>query len=434
MLDWFNLLASGVTIGTAGPAIHGYISGFTLARKVKEDAEHFRTQIEDLQGRVLSIDGKLEALNDNVFLSDHDALRFFGHRGKGTSVPLTHLEHLRNGQKIISDKAVEPPEGLIDRFTANPENYLFSIQPLNAQEIDASLLNDPSLVPWCFQKFGVDFIGFAKKGYVEALGISFTPLPRKSAAAAARPARAARRRADDGKGATPARGTPAEKTGRFARLKEFTDSSSRHVNGEEGGLWQATVDGNIFGERIVIGEKQTVRGMVFGREVLVRGYVVGDVFGEKVRLPSGARLEGNIYHRTIAIESGVHFDGSVQRVSNILDHAPKREIGGKTKTIRGYPTLTEVDGDVSGSLVNIPEGTTVRGHIVAIDAVIKGRVIGGVFAEKLRLTKTARIEGDMHHKTIAIETGAHFEGSIKRHDDPIAVAGAEWRRKLERRP
>ena len=38
----------------------------------------------------------------------------------------------------------------------------------------------------------------------------------------------------------------------------------------------------------------------------------------------------------------------------------------------------------------------------------------------MRLTSTARVEGDIIHKTIAIESGAHFEGSVQRAEDPLA--------------
>jgi cytoskeletal protein CcmA (bactofilin family) len=40
----------------------------------------------------------------------------------------------------------------------------------------------------------------------------------------------------------------------------------------------------------------------------------------------------------------------------------------------------------------------------------------------VRLTSTARVEGDIIHKTIAIESGAHFEGSVQRADDPLSTA------------
>jgi len=43
---------------------------------------------------------------------------------------------------------------------------------------------------------------------------------------------------------------------------------------------------------------------------------------------------------------------------------------------------------------------------------------------KVRLTSTARVEGDIIHKTIAIESGAHFEGSVQRQDDPLTTKTA----------
>ena len=45
---------------------------------------------------------------------------------------------------------------------------------------------------------------------------------------------------------------------------------------------------------------------------------------------------------------------------------------------------------------------------------------GRVRGLKVRLTSTARVEGDIIHKTIAIESGAHFEGSVQRQEDPLA--------------
>jgi cytoskeletal protein CcmA (bactofilin family) len=45
--------------------------------------------------------------------------------------------------------------------------------------------------------------------------------------------------------------------------------------------------------------------------------------------------------------------------------------------------------------------------------------VGRVRGLKVRLTATARVEGDIIHKTIAIESGAHFEGSVQRQDDPL---------------
>ena len=83
-----------------------------------------------------------------------------------------------------------------------------------------------------------------------------------------------------------------------------------------------------------------------------------------------------------------------------------------------------VEGDIRAHLLTVGESATIRGEIVADDIVVNGRVIGRVRGLKVRLTSTARVEGDIIHKTIAIESGAHFEGSVQRQDDPLAVGRA----------
>ena len=51
--------------------------------------------------------------------------------------------------------------------------------------------------------------------------------------------------------------------------------------------------------------------------------------------------------------------------------------------------------------------------------VVNGRVIGRLRGLKVRLTSSAKVEGDIIHKTIAIESGAQFEGTVQRQDDPL---------------
>lgn len=78
-----------------------------------------------------------------------------------------------------------------------------------------------------------------------------------------------------------------------------------------------------------------------------------------------------------------------------------------------------IEGDVRAHLLTVGESATVRGECMADDVVINGRVVGKVRGLKVRLTSTARVEGDIIHKTIAIESGAHFEGSVQRSEDPL---------------
>ncbi|MDF1854320.1 polymer-forming cytoskeletal protein [Pseudooceanicola sp.] len=81
---------------------------------------------------------------------------------------------------------------------------------------------------------------------------------------------------------------------------------------------EGTVEGDIRAHLLTVGETATVKGEVTADDVVVNGRIVGRVRGLKVRLTSTARVEGDIIHKTIAIESGAHFEGSVQRQEDPL--------------------------------------------------------------------------------------------------------------------
>jgi len=99
-------------------------------------------------------------------------------------------------------------------------------------------------------------------------------------------------------------------------------------------------------------------------------------------------------------------------------------IKGNLKTTGDIQVEGQVDGDIRAHLLTVGEGATVRGELIADDVVVNGRIVGRVRGLKVRLTSTARVEGDIIHKTIAIESGAHFEGSVQRQDDPLNTTSA----------
>lgn len=95
---------------------------------------------------------------------------------------------------------------------------------------------------------------------------------------------------------------------------------------------EGTVEGDIRAHLLTIGETATIRGEIVADDIVVNGRVVGRVRGLKVRLTSTAKVEGDIIHKTIAIESGAHFEGSVQRQDDPLSTgrtaaAPQSRIG-----------------------------------------------------------------------------------------------------------
>ncbi len=94
-------------------------------------------------------------------------------------------------------------------------------------------------------------------------------------------------------------------------------------------------------------------------------------------------------------------------------------IKGDIRTSGDIQIEGEVEGNIQAHLLTVGESAVVRGEVIADDIVVNGRVIGRVRGLKVRLTTTARVEGDIIHKTIAIESGAHFEGAVQRQDDPL---------------
>ena len=54
----------------------------------------------------------------------------------------------------------------------------------------------------------------------------------------------------------------------------------------------------------------------------------------------------------------------------------------------------------------------------AEDIVIRGNVAGSIRGNTVTLQSNSRVEGDVFHKSLAIEQGAFFEGKSRRSDDP----------------
>ncbi|HQU70441.1 MAG TPA: polymer-forming cytoskeletal protein [Albidovulum sp.] len=89
---------------------------------------------------------------------------------------------------------------------------------------------------------------------------------------------------------------------------------------------EGVIDGDIRAHMLTVGESATIRGEIVADDIVVNGRVVGRVRGLKVRLTSTARVEGDIIHKTIAIESGAHFEGSVQRQEDPLSSSAPKQI------------------------------------------------------------------------------------------------------------
>lgn len=73
----------------------------------------------------------------------------------------------------------------------------------------------------------------------------------------------------------------------------------------------------------------------------------------------------------------------------------------------------EVQGDLEISPTGLVEGPEVRAKNIVVQGVLKSRV---VVEEKLTLSRTARLEGDVVAGALEIEAGAYYTGYIETRD------------------
>lgn len=81
-----------------------------------------------------------------------------------------------------------------------------------------------------------------------------------------------------------------------------------------------------------------------------------------------------------------------------------------------------VEGDIQSRNIVIGEGATVQGGLQAETVRVCGVVNGQIKADSVVLEKTARVTGDVLHKSLAMEQGASLEGMCKRLDSSATIS------------
>lgn len=77
-----------------------------------------------------------------------------------------------------------------------------------------------------------------------------------------------------------------------------------------------TIDGDIHGSHIVVGESANVTGGIVAEEIVIRGHVSGTVRGKRVMLQASSQVDGDIYHTALSIEQGAMFEGKSRRTKD----------------------------------------------------------------------------------------------------------------------
>jgi cytoskeletal protein CcmA (bactofilin family) len=117
--------------------------------------------------------------------------------------------------------------------------------------------------------------------------------------------------------------------------------------------------------------------------------------------------------RRLAHDSDARHPEAASSISSGLSIVGKI-IGHGAVTIFGH-----VDGELRASTVVIAEGAQMVGDVVAEELTINGQVKGTIHANRVRLGSTGVVEGDIFHRTLAIEENARFEGTSRRNENAV---------------
>jgi cytoskeletal protein CcmA (bactofilin family) len=103
-----------------------------------------------------------------------------------------------------------------------------------------------------------------------------------------------------------------------------------------------------------------------------------------------------------------------------VSQAPGVSVISKSLKITGQLESTEdiridgeVEGDVRGVSVTVGNGAKVKGTVYGNAVELAGTIEGKIEAEKVVLTSTAHMSGDVIHRDIRIESGAFIDGHCR---------------------
>jgi len=88
-------------------------------------------------------------------------------------------------------------------------------------------------------------------------------------------------------------------------------------------------------------------------------------------------------------------------------------ITGNLKTTGDLQVDGAIIGDVSAARVLIGDTAKVHGEVVAEEIIVRGEARGALKGGIVEITRTARVHGDIEHESLAIESGAQVDGTMK---------------------
>ena len=113
------------------------------------------------------------------------------------------------------------------------------------------------------------------------------------------------------------------------------------------------VQGDVHCVALVLGENAQVEGSVVAEDVMVRGRLIGSVRALRVMLQSTAYVEGNLFHKSLSLEQGTHFEGESRPSDDPLS-IPETHAASPQQDHKG-PEIVKQRERVNGFIRSLPE-------------------------------------------------------------------------------
>lgn len=75
-----------------------------------------------------------------------------------------------------------------------------------------------------------------------------------------------------------------------------------------------------------------------------------------------------------------------------------------------------IEGDVHGRTLTVGINGKVIGKVEADEVTIDGTIMGEISAVNVRIAQSAKVRGDVSQDSLTIESGAEFEGYVRKRD------------------
>ncbi len=82
------------------------------------------------------------------------------------------------------------------------------------------------------------------------------------------------------------------------------------------------IEGDVRASALTVGETGAIKGEVVAESVVIRGTVEGRIRARKVQLCTGAKVRGDIFHASLAIEPNAIFEGAVKHAQDPMAEQP----------------------------------------------------------------------------------------------------------------